>query len=62
MPLITSYQENIPFKKVYFINFITCRKNFGTVWISILMCKFNLDQYKRSLIMLNEKVLETIAK
>jgi len=38
------------------------RKNFGTVWISILMCKFNLDQYKRSLIMLNEKVIPLLPK
>jgi len=33
------------------------RKCFGTVWINILRCKFNLDQYKRTLIMLNEKVI-----
>ena len=38
------------------LEYETLRKNFGSIWINILKCKFQLDQYKRTLIMLNEKV------
>ena len=40
------------------LEYETMRKNFGSVWVNILKCKFQLDQYKRTLIMLNEKVHE----
>jgi len=41
---------------------LLCRKNFGIVWTSLLKCKFNLDQYKRTLILLNEKVIPLLPK
>jgi len=37
-------------------------KSFGTVWMNLLKCKFNMDQYKRTLIMLNEKVIPLLPR
>merc|ERR1712013_882570 len=33
------------------------KKHFGNCWIQILKCKINLDQYKRVLTILHDKVL-----
>merc|ERR1712200_354840 len=38
------------------------RKHYGLVWTSLVVCNFNVEQYKRSLIMLNEKVLPLLPK
>jgi hypothetical protein len=38
------------------LDFGEVRKNYGGIWTSVVLCKFSKEQYKRSLIMLNEKV------
>jgi len=44
------------------LDFGEVRKNYGGIWTSVVLCKFSKEQYKRSLIMLNEKVIPQLAQ
>merc|ERR1719483_1944065 len=39
------------------LDFVEMKKHFGNCWLQILKCKINLDQYKRVLTILHDKVL-----
>jgi len=39
------------------LNHKAVKKNYGKIWTGLVTCKFNVEQYKRALIMLNEKVI-----
>jgi len=67
MPAETEYKASKAFMKSDEENpsepdYQQLKKNFGSLWITTLRCKFNLDQYKRSLILLNEKVIPLLPR
>jgi U3 small nucleolar RNA-associated protein 19 len=43
-------------------NFERIKRHYGSIWTNLVKCKFNVQQYKRSLIMLNEKVIPLLEK
>jgi len=44
------------------VKMVNLKRNYGKIWIRFVRCNFKVNQYKRTLVMLNEKVMGILEK